>query len=323
MSFPILSIIIPTANRELLLKKAINSALSITEDCEVIVVPNGVSLGWKKTAKIFDTDDRVKWLPIMEANVSAARNHGLIHAKGIYIRFLDDDDFFYPNECLTQLNLAVSEQLDIVSGAVRLIDAKNEFIEDRRMLQIDDFCTAVFHPSRCVQVGAHLYKRSVVAGLRWNEQRSLNEDMEWLFDVACLVHLRWKTVDSAVSAWVQHDGERLSRGKDPGDDTLKYSANIILNSFRKLKVLAELTPRRREALSDGLWSLLQKGLRYDFDFWINVAKFSDQCSAGRRPPSKIHRTWPFTLLHPLTLEKLLIPVRNLYARIRRNEKQIR
>lgn len=314
---PLLSVIIPTAARTCFLSRAIESALGIVDDCEVVVVPNGPSSAWKEVYKTFKSEPRVRWLPIEKAGVSAARNFGLTSATGVYIRFLDDDDFFYPKECAKQLEAMLTESLDMTSGLVRLVTNNGEFIAARKMLDVSDFCYAALHPSRCVQVGAHLYRRSAIAGLRWNESRSLNEDMQWLLDVACLEDLKWKPVQEAVAAWVQHDGKRLSRGSDPGKETLEYSANILLGVYDKLKSENNLSVKRKEALADGLWSLLQKGLRYDYKYWLKIARFADLCCPGRRPPSKIHLTWPVYLISPLVVESFLIPVRWLHAQLRK------
>lgn len=313
---PTLTVIIPTAGRISFLLKAIKSALGIVDDCEVLIVPNGSSQAWLSIVSIFEKDPRVKWLPIEQANVSAARNYGLENAQGEFIRFLDDDDYLFPEACAYQLNEIIVGEHDVVSGAVQLITVGGRLLKKYQMLESEDFCYAALHPNRCVQVGAHLYRRAAVANIRWNVERSLNEDMQWLLDVACLTHLKWKRVDKTVAAWVQHDNERLSRGSDPGNDTLKYSASILCDAEKKLQKMNAFSQNRQEAFADGLWSLLQKGLRYDYPYWREIAKIADSHSPGRRPPSKIHRVWPFKKIHPLIIETTLIPARWLYNLIR-------
>lgn len=114
---PLLSIIIPTYGRSESLKRAINSALQITDECEVVVVPNGDSDLWKRVANDFEHEKRVKWFPLDRANVSAARNHGLAKAQGQFVRFLDDD-YFYLENARKQLQVHMKHDLDVSCGIV-------------------------------------------------------------------------------------------------------------------------------------------------------------------------------------------------------------
>src|SRR5690554_455448 len=151
-----LSVIIPTFKRVSPLSRAIRSALDIG-DVEVIVVSNGDDLSWRKVQNEFISDLRVQWYPISIDNVSAARNEGLKHANGTYVRFLDDDDFFYSSNCKKQLEDAIRKDVDISSGWLNII-SNNKITETRKQPDITDLCAAMLSPKRVTQVGAHLFK---------------------------------------------------------------------------------------------------------------------------------------------------------------------
>jgi len=89
---PKVSIIIPTYNRLPMLREAIHSVLKQDfEDFELIVVDDGSTDGTIEEIRRFG--GRVRLLQHSEnRGVSAARNKGILHAKGKYVAFLDSDD---------------------------------------------------------------------------------------------------------------------------------------------------------------------------------------------------------------------------------------
>jgi len=89
---PKVSVIIPTYNRLPMLKEAIHSVLKQDfEDFELIVVDDGSTDGTVEEIRKFG--GRVRLLQHPEnRGVSAARNKGILHAKGKYVAFLDSDD---------------------------------------------------------------------------------------------------------------------------------------------------------------------------------------------------------------------------------------
>lgn len=91
---PKVSVIIPTYNRLPMLKEAVQSVLAQDyEDFELIVVDDGSTDGTSEAMKQYG--GRVKVIQHSEnRGVSAARNRGILQAKGKYIAFLDSDDLW-------------------------------------------------------------------------------------------------------------------------------------------------------------------------------------------------------------------------------------
>ena len=100
---PKVSVIIPTYNRLPMLKEAVESVLSQDfEDFELIVVDDGSTDG--TADEITRYGGRVKLLQHKEnRGVSAARNSGILHAKGKYIGFLDSDDLWVKGKLKIQV----------------------------------------------------------------------------------------------------------------------------------------------------------------------------------------------------------------------------
>jgi len=100
---PKVSVIIPTHNRLPMLIEAIHSVLKQDfEDFELIVVDDGSTDGTAEEIRKFG--GRVKLLQHPEnRGVSAARNKGILHAKGKYIAFLDSDDLWVKGKLKIQV----------------------------------------------------------------------------------------------------------------------------------------------------------------------------------------------------------------------------
>ncbi|MDP8996312.1 MAG: glycosyltransferase family 2 protein, partial [Pseudomonadota bacterium] len=86
---PQFSVIIPTRNREHYLQEAVASVLAQQDiDLELLVANDGEPLS------ISFNDSRVRILENEKRTAVPARNLGVVNAKGEFIAFLDDDDFF-------------------------------------------------------------------------------------------------------------------------------------------------------------------------------------------------------------------------------------
>ena len=101
---PKVSVIIPTYNRLPLLKEAVDSVLRQDfEDFELIVVDDGSTDGTGSEIKPYGGRVRLLQHP-QNRGVSAARNTGVLHAKGKYIAFLDSDDLWVKGKLRIQVS---------------------------------------------------------------------------------------------------------------------------------------------------------------------------------------------------------------------------
>lgn len=108
-SSPLVSVIIPTFNRPLLLKEAIESVLNQKHpNFEILVINDG---GEDVSSLLNEFQDSRILALKHESNkgVAAARNTGLKKAKGDYIAYLDDDDTYCP-EHLSDLIESLKKQ---------------------------------------------------------------------------------------------------------------------------------------------------------------------------------------------------------------------
>lgn len=91
----LVSVIIPTYNRENIIKDAIETVLNQTyQEFEIIIVDDGSTDNTKEVVQKYN-DDRIKYIyQPNSGKPSIARNTGIKAAKGDFIAFLDSDDLW-------------------------------------------------------------------------------------------------------------------------------------------------------------------------------------------------------------------------------------
>ncbi len=101
----LVSVIIPTFDRELLLPRAVHSVLKQSHTAlECIVVDDGsTDRTLEVLAPIAEADPRLRVLGQANAGVAAARNVGLAVCRGEYVALLDSDDEWLPRKIEIQL----------------------------------------------------------------------------------------------------------------------------------------------------------------------------------------------------------------------------
>lgn len=118
---PIISTVIPTRNRPLIVERAVKSALAQTfTEIEVIVVIDGSDACTREVLEEID-DARLKFIELpVRGGAAAARNAGVSEAAGEWIAFLDDDDEWLPQKLERQIEVATRSQYELPIVASRL-----------------------------------------------------------------------------------------------------------------------------------------------------------------------------------------------------------
>lgn len=124
---PVITVILPTCDRSILLPRAVASVLTQTEhDFELLLIDNNRSeppVVAQLVARAWLSDLRVRIIrPAVMRNAAVARNAGLDAARGDWVSYLDDDDAWRPDKLARQLALArkSSAPLVLCGGAFHL-----------------------------------------------------------------------------------------------------------------------------------------------------------------------------------------------------------
>lgn len=164
------SVIVPVYNVEKYLAKCLDSLVSQTIDSiEIIVVNDGSTDGSQKIIDDYQTryPDKVIGLIKKNGGLGDARNYGLKFAKGLYVSFIDSDDWVTPEMMSRMYEKGMETNADIVLCDIYGVDdqTNNTVIERAPYEQegILDRKQAVLFSTRPVAVSActKIYKREI------------------------------------------------------------------------------------------------------------------------------------------------------------------
>lgn len=112
-SEPLVSVIIPCYRQARYLPEAIDSVLAQSHAAvETIVVNDGSDDDTEAVARRYG--ERIRYVWRANGGISAARNTGIQHARGAYLKFLDADDYLHPEQIAWQLQ-AIGDSDNAVS----------------------------------------------------------------------------------------------------------------------------------------------------------------------------------------------------------------
>lgn len=188
---PKISVIVPVYNTERYLRQCIESVLMQTfRNFELLLIDDGSKDNSGTICNEYAKNDkRIVVIHKQNSGVSDSRNKALDIAKGEYIITLDSDDYWIKDTTLEDLlHIAESQQLDIVRGEYKNVDAFGKTIQDspyaqKRTPYISKIVDSFSFLSQIV-IGEYflvlcLIRRSTIASLRFNTQRVFLEDAEF------------------------------------------------------------------------------------------------------------------------------------------------
>ena len=115
----LVSVVLPTYNRERTLHRAINSVLQQTyHEIELIVVDDGSTDQTRSVVQAYK-DERIRYIYQSNQGACVARNRGVSEARGLYIAFQDSDDEWMEDKLERQIAYMEQTQADVVFHAFR------------------------------------------------------------------------------------------------------------------------------------------------------------------------------------------------------------
>jgi GT2 family glycosyltransferase/ADP-heptose:LPS heptosyltransferase len=183
---PLVSVIIPTFNRQDSIKEALESVLAQTfQDFEAIVINDGGA----DVSEVINTcnhDERIVYLQHKEnKGLAAARNTAIKAARGKYIAYLDDDDIYYPEHL--EILVGFLESSDYKVAYTDSYQADQTRIADRyvttrkEIIYSYDFNKEKFLIHNYIPVLNLVYRRDLLEDVgSFDETLSTHEDWELL-----------------------------------------------------------------------------------------------------------------------------------------------
>ena len=209
----LVSVIVPCYNVALYIERCLSSIYAQSaQEIEVILVDDGSTDHTVERIRHYLKTNDKKALLIEQENkgACAARNRGLLEAKGEYIQFLDADDWIKPGKIKAQIELAKRQNLpDLIVGSYISLNAKGEKVVQKNYTQNDsnhlwemlmstnlgNTCSNLFH------------SRLFDEGIRWNENLSSSQEYNLMFDI--LKRIPVVIFDSKVGTIIEIRGFRF------------------------------------------------------------------------------------------------------------------
>lgn len=222
---PLISVVIPTRNRPVLLQRAVRSALAQSwTNLEVIVVVDGPDAASVSALKEFD-DARLRTIALEESvGGSEARNTGVRNAKGAWVALLDDDDEWLSEKLASQMTHAMARPCDrtFVGSSFVERSARGDRILPR--VEVDTRCPisevlfcrqSLTSGTGYVQTSTWLISRDLLLKVPFTKGLRRNQDADWMLHALTRPEVSIAiTPDPLVIFYDEDNPERVSRRAD-------------------------------------------------------------------------------------------------------------
>lgn len=189
---PLISILIPTYNRELPLRRAVQSVLAQTYDnWELLVVDDGSTDATESVIRDFQ-DERIVYHHKKNEGPHIARNFGMEHSRGELLAYLDSDNVLYPTY-LERMLASFAADKEIVWGfpmGERIKELYRDGVLIKKVDDSGDFPGTVtvqdiFHRKLHTDTTGAMHTRQVVEhGIRWDPAIPKMEDWDFFLTLA-------------------------------------------------------------------------------------------------------------------------------------------
>lgn len=178
------TVIIPTYNRASTIKRAVESVLEQSySDIEIIIVDDGSEDNtYEIVHELQRTDDRIVFIR-HENNkgACAARNTGILNAKGEFIAFQDSDDIWLKNKLSEQMLIMKKEDVDVCFCKMKFYrNGKLGFLPTNYVAGIQSNLTTVFG----IGTVTLLFRREVLLENLFDEKMPRLQEFELMLRLA-------------------------------------------------------------------------------------------------------------------------------------------
>ena len=263
------SVVIPTRGRPQWVVCAVESALR--QSCapfEVIVVVDGPDAETVRALEAFE-DERLQVIALgKNVGGSEARNIGTYAARGEWIAFLDDDDWWMTDKLERQMQVAISVQVRFPIVASRLLarSPDSERILPRKPFKLGDavgdylfFRHSFAYGDGLLQTSTLLVKRELLLEVPFLKGLKRHQDWDWLLKIGARPDVEIVMLPEALTVMrVEGQGASVSRTADWETSLAWAKQNRTLMSARAYAffISTECVPRARKS-GAGMYVLLR------------------------------------------------------------------
>ncbi len=326
----LVSIIVPVYQAEAYLHKSVKSLFSQTyANIEILLINDGsTDSSGEICEKLALEDNRVIVIHQSNKGQSAARNTGIKNAKGKYVMFMDNDDFYFPEMCSTLLKNIKISNADISSCSYLTCNDKGYIthnVHNNRIIVYDNekaMNAFLLRQELDIYVWTKMYRRDflVMNEISFEEGKS---DEDFLFNFQAFSYAR-KVVFQDIALYkyvIRSDSESriISQTKIIKylEDTLYRIRKIEDSVFTNYPQLLPLA--KRQSI---LYSYIMIGaiIRNHSKFIIKYPYYKsimNYLHRNKRQVVKEHKYWGMSYLGSILSVVLPFKAYYLYRRIRR------
>lgn len=178
---PLVSVIVPIYNVEKYLRRCVDSLLNQSyTNLEIILIDDGSP---DNCGNICDEyallDNRVVVIHKKNGGLSSARNAGIELSRGVYIGFIDSDDWVEPRMYEVLVRNMLRSDADVSDISMRLVEDERPFDYKEEKITLlnnnDEILIDYFICDKC-SVCRKIYSRTVIDDIRFPEGK-INEDI--------------------------------------------------------------------------------------------------------------------------------------------------
>ena len=218
---PTVSIIVPVYNAEKTIGRCIDSILGQQyTDFELLLVDDGSKDG---SGAICDSyalaDSRVQVIHKENTGVSDTRNIGISRARGVYLQFLDSDDWITPDATKLLVETARDHDCDLViSDFYRVVGervSRKGDIDEDRVLTREEYAAHMMEQPADFYYGVlwnKLYRRDIVESHRLRMDPELSWCEDFMFNLGYIRHAqRFYALQVPIYYYVKTKGSLASQ----------------------------------------------------------------------------------------------------------------
>ncbi|MCI8561268.1 MAG: glycosyltransferase family 2 protein [Dorea sp.] len=221
-----ISVVIPAFNREQTIVRCLKSVVGQTYPAmEILVVDDGSADNTRKIVADFPSD-KVSLLCQNHKGAQAARNEGIINAKGEYIAFLDSDDEWLPH----MLEETVNCLMDKGEHCVIYSDCYVRMGDSQKLARLPD-CEGDSYAALLRRTGptiSMLVKRKLLLEIGLLDEK-VTAYQEWDTAIRLAKRTEFVHIHKPLFNYYMHDGEAISKSGEK--DLLGYG--YIVKKHRK------------------------------------------------------------------------------------------
>jgi glycosyltransferase involved in cell wall biosynthesis len=215
----LVSVVIPTLNRPVMLKRALDSVFRQTwQNLEIIVVVDGPDAETITMLKTIENSRLTVIINPKSLTAAGARNAGLDRARGEWIAFLDDDDEWRPDKLAKQLHHAADCGAALITCLSEVVTAESSYISPKVIYDkgapIDEYLfdrRSPFAHYGFIQTSSYLLPRDLCEQIRFRCDNP-HDDWDFLIRLANQFHIPVETVPEVlVTLHVDEPRQSLSK----------------------------------------------------------------------------------------------------------------